>query len=86
VNETAVDHLEGISKRYQHPAYAEPEVALLFQKNEFDTVPMDVIEVNLIDAFKSVSIYIQYIYLLFILYGDRNFRNLERFLSFFSEE
>ncbi|XP_066911659.1 uncharacterized protein [Clytia hemisphaerica] len=52
-NETAIDHLDGIARRFQHPVYAEPEVALLFQKNEFDTVQMDVIEVNLLDALKG---------------------------------
>lgn len=54
VNETAFDHLEGIADRFSHPPYAEPEVALLFRKNEFENVQMDVIEVNLLDAIKTV--------------------------------
>ena len=58
VNETAIDHLEGIIERFSHPPYPEPDVALLFRKNEFDNVPVPVIEVNLLDAMKSVSKYL----------------------------
>lgn len=53
VIETPIDHLEGIAERFSHPVSSEPEVALLFRKNEFDNVQTDVIEVNLIDALKS---------------------------------
>ena len=56
VNETTIDHLEGILDRLKHPPYPEPDVALLFRKNEFDNVQADVIEVNLLDAMQSVSI------------------------------
>ena len=55
VNETTIDHLEGILDRLKHPPYPEPDVALLFRKNEFDNVQADVIEVNLLDAIQSVS-------------------------------
>ena len=51
---TAVDHLDGIESRFYYPVYPEPEVALLFRKNEFDTVQMDVIERNLLEAMKGV--------------------------------
>jgi len=53
VNETTIDHLEGILDRLKHPPFPEPDVALLFRKNEFDNVQADVIEVNLLDAIQS---------------------------------
>jgi len=53
VNETTIDHLEGILDRLKHPPFPEPDVALLFRKNEFDSVQTDVIEVNLLDAIQS---------------------------------
>jgi len=55
VNETSIDHLDGIAARFNHPSYPEPEVALLFRKNEFDNVQLEVIEVNLIEAVKSAE-------------------------------
>lgn len=64
VIETPIDHLEGIAERFSHPVSSEPEVALLFRKNEFDNVQTDVIEVNLIDALKSVSFSFLFVFIL----------------------
>ena len=53
--ETQFDHLEGISKRHQHPLFPEPEVALIFKKNEFDDPDLDAIESNLKEAVTQVT-------------------------------
>ena len=47
VNETTIDHLEGILERLNHPPYPEPDVALLFRKNEFDNVQAEVGRMNI---------------------------------------
>ena len=56
VMDTPYDHLDGISKRKQHPYYPEPEVALIFKQNEFDDPNLDNIESGLKEAFVQVSL------------------------------
>lgn len=53
---TAIDHLDGITSRFYYPVYPEPAVAMLFRKNEFGTAQLDVIEANMQDALKNVSV------------------------------
>lgn len=53
---TSIDHLGGIASRFYYPVYPEPAVALMFRKNEFGTAQLDVIEANMQDALKNVSI------------------------------
>ena len=75
VNETGFDHLNGISKRKEHPPFPEPEVAFIFKKNEFDDPDLDVIEANLVEAVKQVS-FLTIIILVHIAYIDVSaFRN-----------
>eukprot|EP00794_Sanderia_malayensis_P015411 gene15411-16985_t len=50
VLQSPYDHLEGIAKRGQHPLFPEPEVALIFKKNEFDDPDLLSIEANLKEA------------------------------------
>ncbi|EDO47888.1 predicted protein, partial [Nematostella vectensis] len=52
-NETLYDHLEGIINRESHPPYAEPEVAMIFKKNEMEEVDLNVIESNLKQSFEE---------------------------------
>ncbi|EDO47889.1 predicted protein [Nematostella vectensis] len=54
-NETLYDHLEGIINRESHPPYAEPEVAMIFKKNEMEEVDLNVIESNLKQSFEELT-------------------------------
>ena len=60
VNESLIDHLEGVTRRFNHPVFKEPEVALLFQSNDLasltEHLKLETIEKNLLDAIKSVNI------------------------------
>ncbi|CAH3035697.1 unnamed protein product [Pocillopora meandrina] len=47
VNETSYDHLEGIANREYHPTFMEPDVAMLFKKNDMEDIDLGVIESNL---------------------------------------
>ncbi len=55
VLESPFDHLEGISGRRKHPLFPEPEVALIFKKNEFDDPDLLSIESSLRQAVLEVS-------------------------------
>ena len=61
VNKSLIDHLEGVARRFKHPVYKEPEVALLFQNNDLvsltENLKLETIEKNLLDAIKSVNIH-----------------------------
>lgn len=57
VNETVYDHLEGIAQRHTHPPYAEPEVAMIFKKNEMEDIDLNEIEANLQRGIQEVSKY-----------------------------
>lgn len=56
VSETKFDYLPGIANRKQHPAYPEPEVALIFKQNEFDDPNLEDIENSLKEALLQVNI------------------------------
>ena len=59
VNETSYDHLEGIANREYHPTFMEPDVAMLFKKNDMEDIDLGVIESNLRRAIEEVSKWLQ---------------------------
>ena len=50
-----VDNLEGVMRRAQHPPFPEPELELLFRKNDFDNLQLDLVEANLIEAVRNIK-------------------------------
>ena len=56
VNDTFYDHLEGIANREYHPTFVEPDVALIFKKNEVEDIDLGLIESNLRRAIEEVSL------------------------------
>ena len=55
VNETFYDHLEGIANREYHPTFVEPDVALIFKKNDVEDIDLGLIESNLKRAIEEVG-------------------------------
>ena len=56
VNETIYDNLPGIAKRKTHPLFEEPEVSMIFKKNELDPLDLKAIEENLQSSLEEVHI------------------------------
>ena len=63
-NETIYDHLEGIAQRHLHPPYAEPEVAMIFKKNEMENIDLTEIENSLRQGIQEVLLITIFIVLL----------------------
>lgn len=59
VNETMYDSLLGIAKRKTHPLLEEPQVSMIFKKNEVDQLDLNEIEKNLRSSLQEV--YIRYL-------------------------
>ena len=57
VNETMYDNLLGIAKRKTHPLFEEPEVSMIFKKNELDQLDLKNIEENLQSSLEEVCDY-----------------------------
>ena len=55
MNETFYDHLEGIANREYHPTFVEPDVALIFKKNDVEDIDLGLIESNLKRAIEEVG-------------------------------
>lgn len=53
VNETVYDNLAGIANRKAHPIFEEPEVSLIFKKNEIEELDFKIIETNLQRSLKE---------------------------------
>ena len=64
VESTDYDFLEGIARRYEHPSYPEPEVAMIFKRSESDTsVDLFEVELALRRAYQEVYNIILYVYI-----------------------
>ena len=55
VNETIYDNLNGIANRKAHPLFEEPEVSLIFKKNEIEEPDFKSIERNLQRSLEEVQ-------------------------------